>query len=125
MRSIEHWGAVVALYSINKVRACTFYAFTCLLGTCFIGVIRHRVTQEFAYFLQTYKRKEIAWVLVTVTHNRLTRASFSFARILSSVRKCMVCTKHMSYFVGNGRRLYGACCRIGFLVLFISRINRC
>ena len=90
MRSIEHWGAVVTLYSINKVRACSLYTLACLLGTRFIGVISHRVTQEFAYFLQTYKRKEVSWVLVTVTHNRLTRSSFGFTRILPSVRERMV-----------------------------------
>ena len=69
MCSIKHWGAVVALYPINKVRACALYTFACFLGTRFIGVIRHRVTQELAYLLQTYERKEIAWVLVSITHN--------------------------------------------------------
>ena len=69
MYSIKHWGAVVALYPINKVRTCTLYTFPCFLGAPFIGVISHRVPQELAYFLQTYERKEIAGVLVSITHN--------------------------------------------------------
>ena len=55
VRSIELRRTVVALYPINKVRACTLYTFPCFLGTCFIGVIRHRVSQELAYLLETYE----------------------------------------------------------------------